>query len=407
MRQRDGRPSFSGSTSTIRTLPTSRRSRSPPQFAGDPYHGEVAATDAALGRAAGARCWTPDGRAARSSSSRATTASRWASTARSRTASSPTRPRCACRSCCTRRACCRPRSCPSPCATWTSCRPCWTRSRRACPTTCPAAACSPRRRASGSRPRPATSRPCRPCWAAAGRRSTASCAGATSSSTCRCPRCTTSAEDPGERANLIARTPARREDLTAVLARLRRDDAGPVRGEESAETRQQLAALGYAAASSAPLKKHYTEEDDPKRLVGLDRLMQEVIARHRGGDLAGALAVCEEVVARRPDMTRRPHADGAPAPQARPAGARDRRAAPRVRDQPRRHERGGPAGLVPERGGRGDRRRRTCWRPTPRSRSPPLDVLTTRGAALAQLGRTARTRSRPSAARALRIPRIP
>ena len=79
---------------------------------------------------------------------------------------------------------------------------------------------------------------------------------------------------------MIVRAPARREDLTAVLARLRQDDAGPVRGEESAETRQRLAALGYAATSSAP-KKHYAEQDDPKRLVGLDRLMQDVIARHR------------------------------------------------------------------------------------------------------------------------------
>ena len=52
--------------------------------------------------------------------------------------------------------------------------------------------------------------------------------------------------------------------------------------------------------------------------------MQEAIARHRGGDLAGALAVCEEVVARRPDMSAA-HAEGAPAPPARPAGASDRR----------------------------------------------------------------------------------
>jgi arylsulfatase A-like enzyme/Tfp pilus assembly protein PilF len=111
------------------------------------------------------------------------------------------------------------------------------------------------------------------------------------------------AKDPGEHESVIARAPARREDLTALLARLRREDQGPVRGEESAETRQQLAALGYAAASAAPIKKHYTEQDDPKRLVGLDRLMQEVIARHRAGDLAGALEVCEEVVASRPDMT--------------------------------------------------------------------------------------------------------
>ena len=135
--------------------------------------------------------------------------------------------------------------------------------RRACPTTCRAAACSPRPRANGWRPRPATSRPCRPCWAAAGRRSTASYAAATSLIDLPVPEMYDLAEDEGERANLIARTPAPREPtLTAAPARLRRDDAGPVRGEESAETRQQLAALGMP-----PRRPRRSRRTTPRRTI--------------------------------------------------------------------------------------------------------------------------------------------
>ena len=102
---------------------------------------------------------------------------------------------------------------------------------------------------------------------------------------------------------MIARAPgASRGPVRACSRATASEDAGPARQVETGETRRQLAALGYTAAAAAPLKKEYTADDDPKRLVALDRLMQEVIGRHRSGDLAGALAVCERVVRARPDM---------------------------------------------------------------------------------------------------------
>jgi arylsulfatase A-like enzyme/Tfp pilus assembly protein PilF len=195
------------------------------------------------------------------------------------------------------------------------------------------------------------------------------------------------AQDPTEATSVIARAPVRREDLTAVLSRLRQDDAGPVRGDESAETRQRLAALGYAAASSAPIKKHYTEQDDPKRLVGLDRLMQEVIARHRGGDLAGALAVCEQVVATRPDMTA--GLLQLALLQRKLGRLPDAVAALRRAFDVNPDDTGTVVLLASYLNEAGEAREAAdLLAPYASKAAPALDVLSTRGASLAQLGRT-------------------
>jgi tetratricopeptide (TPR) repeat protein len=73
--------------------------------------------------------------------------------------------------------------------------------------------------------------------------------------------------------------------------------------QETAETRERLRALGYlAAADASPPKERYTEDDDPKRLITLDAEMQAVDARWKAGDVEGALRQCEDVVRRRPPM---------------------------------------------------------------------------------------------------------
>jgi tetratricopeptide (TPR) repeat protein len=71
--------------------------------------------------------------------------------------------------------------------------------------------------------------------------------------------------------------------------------------DENAEVRARLQSLGYVSGS-APRKAQYTEEDDPKRLIDVDRLMMQGIELHRSGRSREAMDAYRQVIARRPDM---------------------------------------------------------------------------------------------------------
>jgi arylsulfatase A-like enzyme/Tfp pilus assembly protein PilF len=107
--------------------------------------------------------------------------------------------------------------------------------------------------------------------------------------------------DPHETKNLAATETRTLEGIRAQLARLRAADRGTARGQEDAETRERLRSLGYASAT-APGKARYTEADDPKRLIGLDTAIQDVVTLYQGGDVQAALARVQEVLRQRPDM---------------------------------------------------------------------------------------------------------
>jgi arylsulfatase A-like enzyme/Tfp pilus assembly protein PilF len=112
------------------------------------------------------------------------------------------------------------------------------------------------------------------------------------------------AADPGEERSLL---PARDDRRRVLEARLRdtgwpgTNDAG-ARVQENAEARSRLQALGYVSGSATP-KQRYTEDDDPKRLVDLDRLMQEGVTLFQNGRTREALAVYQELIRRRPAMS--------------------------------------------------------------------------------------------------------
>lgn len=108
------------------------------------------------------------------------------------------------------------------------------------------------------------------------------------------------AADPREQRNLAASRPEDLERLRERLRVLRAGDRGFQRTHESAETRERLKALGYVAAPASAFKERYTEEDDPKRLVALDAAIHDVTSRYGSGDLDGAIALCRDVVAKRP-----------------------------------------------------------------------------------------------------------
>ena len=110
------------------------------------------------------------------------------------------------------------------------------------------------------------------------------------------------ASDPRELTNLAAARPQELEAMRTLLARMRAGEAEARRGREDAETLERLKALGYVSTSAPVRDRAYTEADDPKNLMALDRELERSISLYVSGDLAGALAVCEALVQKRPDM---------------------------------------------------------------------------------------------------------
>ena len=108
--------------------------------------------------------------------------------------------------------------------------------------------------------------------------------------------------DPAETTNLAATERVEVEALRSALASMRSADRGVTRGPESAEARERLKSLGYVSSGAVPAKAQYAEKDDPKRLIPLDAMLQEVVGLYAAGDLRSALLRCRELVRLRPAM---------------------------------------------------------------------------------------------------------
>jgi arylsulfatase A-like enzyme/Tfp pilus assembly protein PilF len=107
--------------------------------------------------------------------------------------------------------------------------------------------------------------------------------------------------DPSESHNLAAARAADLQRMQALLKQFGAGDAKPVRIAESADARARLRSLGYVSGAAAP-KATYTEADDPKRLIALDRQTDELMTRYLQGDVRGAIATAESLTKQRPDM---------------------------------------------------------------------------------------------------------
>ena len=109
------------------------------------------------------------------------------------------------------------------------------------------------------------------------------------------------AADATETNNLYGRNPDRDRVLTASF----REFHASLPGERRAETREaaaQLQALGYVSGS-APIKTKYTEADDPKRLIDIDAAVHAAVEAFSSGRSAEAVQLYKQVIARRPDMS--------------------------------------------------------------------------------------------------------
>jgi arylsulfatase A-like enzyme/Tfp pilus assembly protein PilF len=194
------------------------------------------------------------------------------------------------------------------------------------------------------------------------------------------------ARDPREESNLAAAHPQEMDRLRAALAALRAQDRGPRGATEDRETRERLRALGYLSSSAPAEGRVYTADDDPKRLIELDAMIETVLARHRAGDVAGALELCEEVVRRRPGM---PSALLQLALLRRKSGQLPAAVSALEQALAASPDDEGTAALLGSYLNEAGRAREAerLLEPFARRAEPALDVLVARGIALSQLGR--------------------
>jgi arylsulfatase A-like enzyme/Tfp pilus assembly protein PilF len=108
------------------------------------------------------------------------------------------------------------------------------------------------------------------------------------------------AADPREAANLARTRPDRARVMVETLKQF--DVAPPARAsQETAETIDRLRSLGYIGGGSAAVRERYTEADDPKRLVAIQQMLDRGSAAMREGRDDEASSLFGTVIARRPD----------------------------------------------------------------------------------------------------------
>jgi tetratricopeptide (TPR) repeat protein len=95
---------------------------------------------------------------------------------------------------------------------------------------------------------------------------------------------------------------AQRDRLQVLTNLLRTYNVAPPDrpGRETAEASAALRSLGYVQGS-APARAVYTEADDPKRLVEIDRDLHTATTLTQDGRTDDAVAMLRSVIARRPD----------------------------------------------------------------------------------------------------------
>ncbi len=106
--------------------------------------------------------------------------------------------------------------------------------------------------------------------------------------------------DPKEADNLAGRDAELQRMLDSRLRAF-----GPrgavTRSVDDSEARAKLQALGYISGSAAP-KTAYTEADDPKRLVAVDRQLRQAIEFYEEGRPAEAIPLYRQLIAEHPAM---------------------------------------------------------------------------------------------------------
>ena len=107
--------------------------------------------------------------------------------------------------------------------------------------------------------------------------------------------------DPLESDNLIVHRAARARELESLLADLPASDPLDRRIAETAEVVERLRSLGYVGPA-APGGDTFTEDDDPKRLAHLDDAIHLGVELYQRGRPREAIEVYRDVIAERPEL---------------------------------------------------------------------------------------------------------
>lgn len=201
--------------------------------------------------------------------------------------------------------------------------------------------------------------------------------------------------DPDETTNLATTRRRERDRLRLMLEDLRRSStpAEPAATRPlDADTEARLRALGYTAvAPGAASARGFTEDDDPKRLVDLDRRYNDALSQAAAGALDEAAAALRTIIAARPDFVGAHTTAASILIQAgRPAEAVDLLGAARAQglDSPQIADRLGAAALAAGRPADAA----AVLEPLAAAPAPMIDSLNTLGVAYAELGRAAEAR---------------
>jgi len=107
--------------------------------------------------------------------------------------------------------------------------------------------------------------------------------------------------DPAETINLVTGGAGRARELATLLADLPASDPLERRVAETAEVIERLRSLGYGDGT-APARDAYTADDDPKRLAHLDDAIDRGTDLSQRGRPREAIEVYRKVIAERPDL---------------------------------------------------------------------------------------------------------
>jgi len=108
------------------------------------------------------------------------------------------------------------------------------------------------------------------------------------------------ATDAAEATNVAGRSPDRDKTLAASLREFGAVLPG-ARAREDPQAAARLRSLGYVGGS-APAKGAYTAADDPKTLIALDQAIHRGVDLYVGRKPAEAIRLYEEIIAKRPEM---------------------------------------------------------------------------------------------------------